>query len=165
MSKFFCSGFLLTMVLAVGCQRVPHTAEISIEDIWSRPVLVAHEGHAGMMTDSSMANMPHMGSNGVVYLVMQNRGGVADRLLRVQSNVCATTEFHETIMDGDRMMMRPVEGGIEIPTQGSAKLAPGGRHLMLLGLNHSLTVGDSVELHLEFEQSGTKTVFSVVRQP
>lgn len=164
MSKIFCFG-LLMIALAAGCQRVPNTAEISIEEIWSRPVMVSHEGHAGMMADSSMANMHHSGSNGVVYLVVQNRGGVADRLLRARAEVCETTELHETIMDGDRMMMQPVENGIEIPAQSSAKLEPRGRHLMLIGLKRSLAVGDSVELHLDFEKSGTKTVFSAVRQP
>lgn len=165
MSKTLCFGLLLTMALGTGCQRVSDTAEISVEEIWSRPVMVSHEGYAGMMADSGMANMHHSGSNGVVYLVVQNRGGVADRLLRARAEVCETTELHETIMDGDRMMMQPVEKGIEIPAQSSAKLEPRGRHIMLIGLKSSLAVGDSVELHLDFEQSGTKTVFSVVRQP
>jgi copper(I)-binding protein len=164
MSKIFRFGLLL-IALITGCQRVPNTAEISIAAIWSRPVMVSHEGHSEMMADSSMANMHHSGSNGVVYLVIQNRGGAADRLLRADANVCEVTEIHETIMEGDRMMMRPVEGDIEIPAQGSVKLEPSGRHIMLIGLKSSLAVGDSIELHLDFEKSGTKTIFSVVRQP
>lgn len=164
MSKIFSFGLLLIALIA-GCQRVPNTAEISIAEIWSRPVMVSHEGHAGMMADSSMANMHHSGSNGVVYLVIQNRGGAADRLLRARAEVCETVELHETIMDGDRMMMQPVENGIVIPAQSSAKLEPRGRHIMLMGLKRSLAVGDSVELYLDFEKSGTKTVFSAVRQP
>ena len=163
MSKYFC--LVLMIMLATGCQRASNTAEISIAEIWSRPVMVSHEGDAGMMADSGMANMHHSGSNGVVYLVIQNRGGAADRLLRARAEICETTELHETIMDGDRMMMQPVENGIEIPAQSSAKLEPRGRHLMLIGLKRSLAVGDSVELHLDFEKSGTKTVFSAVRQP
>jgi copper(I)-binding protein len=63
------------------------------------------------------------------------------------------------------MMMRPVEGGIEIPAQGSVKLEPSGRHIMLIGLKSSLAIGDSIELRLDFEKSGTKTVFSIVRLP
>jgi len=164
MAKIFCFGLLL-IALNTGCQRVSDTVEISIEEVWSRPVMVSPEGHAGMMADSSMANMHHTGSNGVVYLVIQNRGGAADRLLRAHTNVCETTELHETIMDGDRMMMQPVENGIEIPAQGSAKLEPRGRHIMLIGLKQSLAFGDSIELYLDFEKGGTKTVFSAVRQP
>ena len=163
MSKVFSFGLLL-VTLSMGCQRASDTAQISVEEIWSRPVMVSHEGDAGMMADSGMAKMHHSGSNGVVYLVIQNRGGAADRLLRARAEVCETTELHETIMDGDRMMMQPVENGIEIPAQSSAKLEPRGRHIMLIGLKRSLAVGDSVELHLDFEKSGTKTVFSAVRQ-
>ena len=164
MSRIFCFGLML-VAFAIGCQRVPNTAEVNIEEIWSRPVMVSHDGDAGMMADSGMAKMHHSGSNGVVYLVIQNRGGAADRLLRARAEICETTELHETIMDGDRMMMQPVENGIEIPAQSSAKLEPRGRHLMLIGLKRSLAVGDSVELYLDFEKSGTKTVFSAVRQP
>lgn len=164
MSKFLRLNVLVLFLLG-ACRQSSNIPEISITGIWSRPVMVSPEGHAGMMADSSMANMHHMGSNGVVYLVIQNRGGVADRLLRAHANICEATEIHETIMDGDRMMMQPVENGIEIPAQGRAKLEPAGRHIMLMGLKHSLAVGDSVELHLDFEKSGTKTVFSTVRQP
>ena len=164
MSKVFSFGLLL-VTLSMGCQRASDTAQISVEEIWSRPVMVSQDGDAGMMADSGMAKMHHSGSNGVVYLVIQNRGGAADRLLRARAEICETTELHETIMDGDRMMMQPVENGIEIPAQSSAKLEPRGRHLMLIGLKRSLAVGDSVELHLDFEKSGTKTVFSAVRQP
>lgn len=164
MSKIFCVGLLL-LTLSLGCQRGSDEADIIVEDIWSRPVMVSHEGHAGMTADSGMANMQHTGSNGVVYLVIKNRGGAADRLLRAYSEVCEAVEIHETIMDGDRMTMRLAENGIEIPKQGSAKLEPAGRHIMLMGLKRSLAVGDSIELHLDFEKSGTKTVFSTVRQP
>jgi copper(I)-binding protein len=164
MSKIFSFG-LAMIVLGTGCQRASDKAAIRIEEVWSRPVMVAEVNRSGAMADSATANGHHAGSNGVVYLVIQNHGGAADRLLRARAEVCETTELHETIMDGDRMMMQPAENGIEIPAQSSAKLEPRGRHIMLMGLKRSLAVGDSIELHLDFEKSGTKTVFSVVRQP
>ncbi|MCG3118103.1 MAG: hypothetical protein ALAOOOJD_00237 [bacterium] len=165
MSKFWSFGLVMALALCTGCQRSSDTAEIIVDEVWSRPVLIAEATHHGAMADSAMANMHHAGSNGVVYLVVKNRGGAADRLLRAHANVCEATELHETIIDGDRMRMQPVEGGIEIPARGSAKLEPRGRHIMLMGLKRSLAVGDSIELHLDFEKSGSKTVFSVVRQP
>jgi copper(I)-binding protein len=161
MSKIFSFG-LVMLVLSAGCQRVSDKPEISIEAVWSRPVLLAE---SGTMTDGATANGHHAGSNGVVYLMIHNRGGAADRLLRARAEVCEATEIHETIMDGDRMMMQPVENGITIPAQGSAKLEPRGRHIMLMGLKRSLAIGDSIAVQLDFENSGTKTIFSVVRQP
>lgn len=160
MAKYFC--LVLMIMLAAGCQRASNTAEISVEEVWSRPVMVAA---SEAMADSAMTKTPHTGSNGVVYLMVKNRGGAAERLLRAHTNVCETTELHETIMDGDRMKMQPAENGFEVPAHGQVKLEPRGRHIMLMGLKHSLAVGDSIELHLDFEKSGTKTVFSVVRQP
>lgn len=157
MSKILCFGLLLALALGTGCQRVSDKAEISVEEVWSRPVMVAEAGAA--------VNGHHTGSNGVVYLVIKNRGGAADRLLRAQTDACEVTEIHETIMEGDRMTMQPAENGIGIPARGSVKLEPRGRHIMLMGLKRSLAVGDSIELHLDFEKSGAKTVFSTVRQP
>jgi len=153
----------MMLALFTSCQRAPEVPEISINEVWSRPVAVL-AASAGTSSDSGMASMHHTGSNGVVYLIVENRGS-ADRLLRAHSEVCAVTEIHQTIMEGDRMMMQQAEGGLAIPARGNVTLAPRGHHIMLIDLQRSLAAGDSFEVHLEFEKSGVKTVFSKVRQP
>ncbi len=154
----------IMMALFAGCQRAAGVPEIDVTEVWSRPVAVSPAEAAAASPDSGMANMHHTGSNGVIYMVVENRGS-ADRLLRAHSEVCVVTEIHQTIMAGDRMMMQQTEGGLEIPAHGQVTLAPRGHHLMLIDLKRSLAVGDSFEVHLEFEKSGAKTVFSKVRQP
>jgi hypothetical protein len=47
---------------------------------------------------------------------------------------------------------------------GEARLEPGGLHVMLMGLESTLSVGDSIEIVLRFEVSGEKSVRVVVRQ-
>ena len=61
-------------------------------------------------------------------------------------------------MNGGVMQMREIVGGLEIPAHGAVKLAPGGSHLMFLGLKHPLAKGDTVKATLTFEHAGQITV-------
>lgn len=47
---------------------------------------------------------------------------------------------------------------IDIPAGSSVQLQPGGYHVMLIDLAKPLAVGDTIELTLEFEKAGQKTV-------
>lgn len=153
--RFFLSNILMMMIFA-SCRRGPEASEIVVRDAWSRPVAVSHAQHD--------TTAHHSGSNGVVYLEIENRGG-GDRLLRAHSEVCEVTELHQTIMNDGRMMMQMAEGGLEIPSRGKVALAPRGHHIMLIDMKHALAAGDSFAVQLEFEKSGTKTVYSHVQQP
>ena len=155
MLKNLCLRLLGLNLLLVGCQSAPKPPQLAFKSVWSRSVKVAAHADSGVHAH---------GSNGVVYLNIENRGGVADRLLRAHAAACAVTELHQTIMQGDRMMMQPVTEGLEIPSHGELRLAPRGHHIMLMNLKRSLNVGDSLEVHLEFAHSGVKTVYSHVRE-
>jgi len=52
------------------------------------------------------------------------------------------------------MTMRPLDKGLSIEPGKTVKLAPGGHHLMLLGLKSPLKQGDKVPVTLEFEKAG-----------
>lgn len=164
MSKRVLAVIGFSLLLA-GCRQSSPDPAISIAEVWSRPVMVAHESRANLGSDSAMAAGSHSGMNGVVYLTLKNDGGSADRLLRAQTEVCTVTEIHRTMMKGDRMSMQHITGGIEIPAHGSVQLKPKDYHIMLMGLKRSLAVDDSFAVQLEFEKSGVKTVFSKVREP
>jgi hypothetical protein len=63
---------------------------------------------------------------------------------------------------GDMMGMEPV-ARLEIPAGGTVQLAPGGYHIMLIGLTKDLNVGDTVQVTLKFEKAGDVTVTAQVR--
>ncbi|MEJ5224282.1 MAG: copper chaperone PCu(A)C [Anaerolineales bacterium] len=105
------------------------------------------------------------GANGGAFMVIQNGGAEADRLLSASSEVAQTVEVHETKMENDVMTMREMEGGLEIPARGSVKLAPGGYHIMLINLKQELKPGDTVTLTLNFEKAGAITVQAEVKAP
>jgi copper(I)-binding protein len=56
------------------------------------------------------------------------------------------------------MMMREVEGGIELTADESVTFEPGGYHVMLLDLAEPLEVGDEFELTLEFADNDDVTI-------
>jgi copper(I)-binding protein len=96
------------------------------------------------------------------YLSVTNTGTVPDRLIGGSSDVSAGFEVHSMTMDQGVMRMRPVEGGIEIRPGETVTLAPGGLHVMLLGLKRPLAKGERVKGSLVFQRAGTVEVeFSV----
>ena len=77
-------------------------------------------------------------SSSAAYVSIMNHGKMADRLLDATSNLARKTELHLMEMDNGVMKMRPVEDGIDIPAGKTIHLAPGGYHVMLIGLNAPL---------------------------
>lgn len=97
------------------------------------------------------------------FLAISNPGPTEDALVGARSPAAAAVEIHETSMSADGMMgMTPVER-IGIPAGATVELAPGGLHLMLIGLAAPLAAGDEVELTLVFERAGEVTVTAEVR--
>ena len=93
------------------------------------------------------------GGTGAGYMTIRNAGAAPDRILSARAAVAGTVELHTHIRDGDVMRMRPVLA-IDIPAGGAVQLAPGGLHIMLIGLTAPLRQGERVPLTLVFERAG-----------
>jgi hypothetical protein len=63
-------------------------------------------------------------------------------------------ELHQMKMDGDVMMMSPVEAGVEIPAGGTVTLAPGALHLMFMRLTGPFEEGSTVPVLMTFKTAG-----------
>ena len=88
------------------------------------------------------------------YLTIENHGADADKLISAATPAAAKIEIHEmTTLDGI-MMMRAIEGGLVIPPGESVTLAPGGSHLMFIGLTAPLSEGQHIDAALMFEKAG-----------
>lgn len=101
----------------------------------------------------SRATLPNAKSGGG-YMIISNAGDEADRLVGVATENAARSEIHEMRLEGDMMKMSAVEGGLEIPAGGSVTLAPGGYHVMLMGLKQPLKADECLNLTLRFEKAG-----------
>ena len=70
-----------------------------------------------------------MAKAGAAFMVIENTGDTADRLIAARADVAKRVELHTHIDDGNGVMkMREVEGGFAVPAGGAATLARGGDH-------------------------------------
>jgi copper(I)-binding protein len=91
------------------------------------------------------------GMNGVGYLTLANVGGKPVRLLMVQSPAARAVTVHQTSQAGGVSSMRPVTGPLRIAPGAKVAFAPGGYHLMLMGLTRAQVLGGKVPLTLVFD--------------
>jgi copper(I)-binding protein len=98
---------------------------------------------------------------GAVYLTVRNQGAADDRLIGIATDVADRAELHGSVMQDGVMRMRPV-AAIEVPAGGEAVLAPGGLHVMLIGLQAPLQEGGSFALKLSFETAGEVEVTATI---
>lgn len=112
-----------------------------------------------MVSDAYARAASPAAKSGGVFLVIQNHGDTADRLVSAASDVADMTELHTHRVGADGVaQMVKVEEGFEIPAHGNHTLARGGDHVMLMGLKKPLNDGDSVPLTLTFESGKTLDV-------
>jgi hypothetical protein len=106
-----------------------------------------------------------MAATGAAFMVIENRGSEPAALIGAATSVCDVVELHESVVAGDVMTMRPVEGGrIVIPAGEQVTLKPGGLHVMLIGLREQLVPGSSFSLTLVFDEADAVEVEVMVRE-
>ena len=94
-----------------------------------------------------------------VYFVVVNRGESADRLVGVETERAGNAMLHRSVVEDGVAKMRHVDA-IGVPPGGSARLEPGGLHVMLMGVSPPLEAGENVSVTLVFERAG-EVVLSV----
>jgi hypothetical protein len=117
---------------------------------------------AGALTISAAWSRPAaQGQTGAGYVTVSN-SGPADKLLSAASPVATRVEIHQSMVMNGVAMMHAMDAGVVVPAGGRAVLAPGGYHLMLVGLKAPLKAGAEVPVTLTFEKAGpVKASFAV----
>ncbi len=133
--------FRHVLLLAVPVVALAARNGIDIEDAWSRVAM--------------------QGGTGVVYLTITDTGA-PDRLLSITAPVATKAELHQSFTEQGVSKMRAVTELAVAPGKPTT-LAPGGYHIMLMGLKQPLKVGDSFPVTLRFEHSGPITTTVTVR--
>ncbi|WP_340151962.1 copper chaperone PCu(A)C [uncultured Sneathiella sp.] len=87
------------------------------------------------------------------YVTIRNEGQTTDILTGIETTVSAMPEVHRMEMKNGVASMGPA-GPVEIPANGSVKLAPGGLHVMLMKLQQPLRKGDQFSMTLIFKDAG-----------
>ena len=117
----------------------------------------AHELKSGSITVEHPWARPAAAGNSAAYFVLEN-SGAADRLIGVSSDVAESVAMHSTTIDAQGVgRMVPVQA-VDLPAGAAATFAPGGLHVMLVGLTKPLAEGQEFPLTLTFETAGAVTV-------
>jgi periplasmic copper chaperone A len=101
---------------------------------------------------------PKGATSGAAYMTITNNGKTPDKVTCVSSDASAECQIHTMTMDNGVMMMRPVEGGLEIKPGETVTLKPSGLHMMLVNLKHPLEQGKTVKATLKFDSAGSVDV-------
>lgn len=149
MKKLFAIAFIALATACAPPQGAPTQSEnsgaLEIRDAWAAASPGGVDVAAG-------------------YLTIANGTSADDRLVAASSPRAASVEVHEMTMDNDIMRMRAVEGGLPLPAGGVVELAPGGLHLMFMGVTEPFVEGENIAVTLTFEHAGLIDVTLPVRR-
>ncbi|MEJ7925585.1 copper chaperone PCu(A)C [Sphingobium sp. AN641] len=132
---------LLAPLLLVACGD---PAPTYVDQAWVRVSPNKDSPSAGYFT-------AHAGETAVTL-----RGVLTDRALRV--------EMHESVNEGGVMKMKPIDS-VDIPAKGKVVFAPGGKHIMLWGVNPDAVAQGKMPLTFLFSNGDRIIVDAVVQKP
>lgn len=134
-----CGAFILGLVMVAPQVATSKTAPgLQITDAWMNPTAVGQAVGAG-------------------YLQITNRTGRPDALVGASSPSASAVQMHTISLHGGVAKMRQVSQ-LTLPLRGKLTLAPGGSHLMLLGLKKPLSSGQKILVTLRFASGKDKTI-------
>ncbi len=133
---------IAALILSLALSGVAH-AQVAVDAPWVR------------------ATVPQQTATGAFMRLTASRDL---RLIGARSDVAQNTEVHEMAMQGQMMRMREV-AAVPLPRGQAVALAPGGYHVMLIGLKRPLSAGEQVTLTLVFEDAGGKRSEQTVQAP
>ncbi len=145
--------FFALLMTACGEQE-PNSSVVDA----SRPaakVIIAKDAHIRAMPPGQKVT--------AMFLTLDNPSATIHRLVKVESNVSDAVELHEHKHEEGMMKMGQVSS-ITIPVKGSVALAPGGYHVMMIGLKKDLKVGEKVAVKLIFEDGSSQDIEPEVKK-
>ncbi|MEU3085604.1 copper chaperone PCu(A)C [Streptomyces massasporeus] len=110
-------------------------------------------GKAELSAGSAYMPQPVSDDMAAGFLTVTNKGGTADELTSVTSDIAGQVTVHETV-DG---AMQEVKS-LKIPAGGRLELKSGGDHLMFEQLKSKPKEGQTVSVELHFAHSGPMKV-------
>ena len=119
------------------------------------PAAIAQEYKAGAIeiTKPWARATPAGAKNGAAFVTLTSLNW-ADELIGASSPAAEKVEFHQTSEENGIARMRAVPE-IAIPAGDTVTLAPGGTHIMLMGLKAPLAEGERVAMTLTFRKGRT----------
>jgi len=131
---------------AAICFTLPAVAQVTVTDPWVRGTV------QGQLATGAF---------------MKLQSAKEARLVEAASPVAGVVEIHEMALENNVMRMRAVTA-LALPAGRTVMLAPGGYHVMLMGLKQQMKEGEVVPVTLVVESGGKRETIEVkapVRAP
>jgi len=145
---------LLLAGCATGAADADHPAEEAHDDRSQAETTLVEDAWVKAVDEGMTA----------AFAILSNDGHHDAEIIAATSPASPMLELHEVIVGSDgASTMRPVEGGLVVPAEGSLTLEPGGLHIMFMGVAEPLVPGAEVEITLEFSDGSTQTITAVVK--
>ncbi len=136
------------LVAFTGSAALAHSIEhgnLIIKDAWTRAT-------------------PPNAKGGGAFVSITNNGSEDARLTGAVSGYAKRTEIHEMAVNDGVMKMRKLDDGVVIPAGKTLELKPGSYHIMFMGLNQPIKMGEKLKVTLEFEKAGpVEVTFPVMK--
>jgi len=124
----------LCLIPLLAAVAVAAHAQVQVTDAWVRGT-VAQQTTTGLFFD-----------------ITSVQGG---RLVAASTPVARDVQLHTMTMKGNVMTMRQVPA-IDLPPGKTVKLEPNGLHVMMFGITHALSAGETVPATLTIEDAKGK---------
>jgi copper(I)-binding protein len=116
------------------------TSPISVSDVWAL---------------ATATDQP----NGAVYFTVRSTSDDTLERVTVPDSIADHAELHEEKTDANgRMVMQEMTAGVALDPGSAVAFAPGGKHVMLVGLVAPLTLGQTFDITLEFAKASSITL-------
>ena len=146
-------------MLSLNLQRIFAAGFVCL--VMLSPALASDLKIGALQFRATIGSMP----SSAAYLSITNHGTTPDRLLDVESSLARKTELHTMAVTNGVMKMRQIDGGIAIPAGKTIQLAPGGFHVMLIGLKAPLNADEHYQVTLVFEKAGKIKLTGLAKRP
>lgn len=130
---------IVAALLVTACSAAKAPSDLKLTDGWAR------ETASGQSTAAA-------------YVTISNNGTGADQLVGASSAIASHAMIHQSSAEDGVARMRHLDDGLAIPSKAALQLAPGGTHIMLMGLARPLKAGETVPLTLNFARSKPRQV-------
>jgi len=125
----------IALLAAAGCAPAVEGPGVVVEKAWSRPAAA--------------------GGVGGGFAIIENRGKGPVTVVSITSPQADRAEFHQSIEAGGIWSMKDFPNGIVIAPLGKLVLAPGGYHVMLVGLKARAEEGQTIPATLTIRRGET----------
>jgi copper(I)-binding protein len=94
--------------------------------------------------------MPSVASSTAAYFTLENQSDKSIEIVTITTAIAKKSTMHDTIVENDMASMIPLDE-LNIASGSSVVFAPGGKHLMIMGLTEKLVKNKNVSLYFELK--------------